>query len=135
MAIASCDATLQELRAGAARLHLGIVVALQRDTVKVAEMIKEMGRDSPKVGGVSNAITEAFDRKAVRAKVVMLKMNRVTFQPFKRRESVDVECSYEWRQFGGVEDETINLIGVTVDRDIQLADGRNQRGEKWSRSR
>ena len=82
------------------------------------------------VGGVADAIAEAVDHKAVRAKAVMSEVDWVACEAVDRREGGDVEWSDEWHEIGAAEGEAINLIGVTVDRDVQAAEGRSPVGRK-----
>jgi hypothetical protein len=130
VAVAAGDSALQEPGAGALSLHLGVVVALQRDAVKIAETVKKVGRDMAEVGGEADAIAEAVDYKAVRAKAVMSEVNRGACEAVDRREGGDIEWAYKWDQIGRAEGEAINLIGMAVDRDVQAAEGRSPAGRK-----
>ena len=123
VAMATGDAALQERGPGTVGLHLGIVVAFQCDAVKVAETVKEVGRDMAEIGGVADAIAEALNDKAVGAKAVMSEVDWVACEPVDRRESGFVEWSYEWHEIGGAKGKDIDLIGVTVNRDVQAAEG------------
>ena len=130
MAVAAGDAALQELGAGTVGLHPGVVVALQCDAVKVAKTVEEVGRDPAEVGGIADAIAGAVEHKAVRAKAIMSEVDRIACEAVDRRECGHVEGPYERHEIGGAEGEVIHLIGVTVDRDVQAAEGRSPVGRK-----
>ena len=63
--MAARDASLQKPWAAAALLHLGIVIALERDAVEVAKAIKEVRRHMSEVRRITDAIAETIDHKAM----------------------------------------------------------------------
>ena len=65
MAMAAGDAALEIQRPGAVELHLGVVVALQRDAVKIVEPIKKVARDVTEVGGIADTVTKAIYYESV----------------------------------------------------------------------
>ena len=65
VAVAAGDAALEEPWASAVGLHLRVVVALQRDAVKVAKLIEEVARNMAEISGIADAIAKAIHDKAV----------------------------------------------------------------------
>ena len=82
-------------------MHLGVVIALQRDAVKVAEAVKEVGRHMAEIRRVADTIAEAIDHETMRAKVVMSEADRVTCDAVDRRESRVIEGSYKRHELWG----------------------------------
>ena len=121
--VAARDPALQEPGAGAAGLHLDVVIALQRNAVKVTKTVKEIARHVTEVGVVADAVAEAVNHKAVRAEAIMSEVDRVACEAVERRKCIHIEWSYERHKIGGAKSEVIDLIGVTVDWDVQAAEG------------
>ena len=82
------------------------------------------------IGGVADAITEPVDQEAVRAKLVMREIDRVAYEAADRREGVNIEWSYERHQIGRDGGEGLDLVGVTIDRDVQVVKCRDPSGRK-----
>jgi hypothetical protein len=70
------------------------------------------------IGSVADAIAEPVDHEAVRAKLVMSEMDRVGCDAVDRRKGFDIEWSYERDEIGRAGGEGIDLVGVTIDRDV-----------------
>ena len=82
------------------------------------------------IGSIADAIAEPVDHEAVRAKLVMSKMDRVACEAVDRRERVDIKWSYERHEIGRVRGEGIDLVGMTIDGDVQPEKGRGPAGRK-----
>ncbi|HSI74068.1 MAG TPA: hypothetical protein VK934_12900, partial [Fimbriimonas sp.] len=73
---------------------------------------------------VANAVAKSVDHEAVRAKAVMSKLDRIAGEAGDRREWCGLERSHERHKIGAAEGETINFIGMTVDRDTEALERR-----------
>lgn len=124
MAVPAGDTSLQEQGSGAIGLHAGVVVALQRNAVEIAEVVEEGARDMAEIGGIADAVTETVDRETVRAEAVVSEVDRVASEAIEWRKRFDPEWPDERHEVGAAVDKVSHLFGVTIDRDVQAAEGR-----------
>lgn len=130
MAVATGNPSLDEMRTGTVGLHLRVVVGFQCDAIEIAEAIEEVRRHVAEVGGVANAIAEAVDDEAVRAKSIMSERDWIASQSVNRRECFTGEWSDERHELRGAESKGTDLIGMTIDWDIKAAECRGPPGRK-----
>ena len=89
------DAVLQIPRPWALHLHVGIVVALDRQHVHVAKVIDQSLRHATQVRRISDAHAEAVDPKAMRAHLIVSQRNGVNMNSIHRRERPAIERHHQ----------------------------------------